>query len=88
MPQKTLPLALLLAGIALCGSSQISAQGNAIDTYCATCHNGRLRSPSGPLLDRLDSSRIATNPDLIRARQILRSTPNPRWSALIAAVVQ
>jgi hypothetical protein len=25
---------------------------------------------------------------LIRARQILRSTPNPRWSALIAAIVR
>jgi hypothetical protein len=25
---------------------------------------------------------------LIRARRILRATPNPRWSALIAAIVQ
>jgi hypothetical protein len=64
MPQKTILLALVLAGIALWGSSYTSAQGGAIDTYCATCHNGRLRSPSGPLLDQLDASRIAANPDL------------------------
>ena len=30
----------------------------------------------------------ATPESLVRARQILRSTPNPRWSTLIAAVVQ
>ena len=31
---------------------------------------------------------IGTPETLIRARQILRSTPQPRWSALIAAIVQ
>jgi hypothetical protein len=29
-----------------------------------------------------------TPESLIRARLILRNTPNPRWSSLIAAVVQ
>ena len=78
MPQKAFTMAICLAALALWGSSQMSARGgvvaqtarsandvsNAIETYCATCHNGRLRSPSGPLLDQLDASRIAANPDL------------------------
>jgi len=77
MPQKTLLAVLFLAGLGLWGgSSRLSAQNDArivpagandsraIDTYCATCHNGRLRSPSGPLLELLDSSRIAANPEI------------------------
>jgi hypothetical protein len=185
MPQKAFTITFCLAGLALWGSSQMSARGgavaqtaqsandaaNTIETYCATCHNGRLRAPSGPLLDRLDASRIANNPELwsrayrqlqagamppagsprpdratvdavliaieqaletqakphlrgillrypeafrttitekllifaaagavgptsatpdslVRARNILRRTSNPRWSTLIAAVIQ
>ena len=32
-------------------------------TYCAGCHNGVMRSPSGALLDQFDATRIAENPD-------------------------
>jgi hypothetical protein len=35
-----------------------------IETYCAGCHNGRMRSPSGVLLDQFDPSHIAAQPDL------------------------
>ena len=28
-----------------------------VGTYCASCHNGRLRSPSGPLLEAFDAAR-------------------------------
>jgi hypothetical protein len=35
-----------------------------IDTYCASCHNDRLRSPSGLLLEKLDVDRIASSPQL------------------------
>jgi hypothetical protein len=35
---------------------------NAIDTYCATCHNGRTRSSSGPVLDRLDTASMSASP--------------------------
>ena len=34
-----------------------------IGTYCAGCHNGVMRSPSGALLDQFDTARIADNPD-------------------------
>jgi hypothetical protein len=34
-----------------------------VSTYCAGCHNGVMRSPSGVLLDQFDAARIANNPD-------------------------
>ena len=34
------------------------------DEYCAGCHSGRMRSPSGALLDRFDAAQIAASPDL------------------------
>ena len=37
---------------------------NAIDTYCSSCHNGRMRSPSGVLLDQFDAARIAASPEV------------------------
>jgi hypothetical protein len=33
-----------------------------IDTYCAGCHNGSMRSPSGVLLDQFDAARISASP--------------------------
>jgi hypothetical protein len=35
-----------------------------VQTYCAGCHNGVMRSPSGALLDRFDTATIADNPDV------------------------
>src|SRR5262249_54986417 len=35
-----------------------------VQTYCAGCHNGVMRSPSGALLDRFDTATIAGNPDV------------------------
>jgi hypothetical protein len=35
-----------------------------IDTYCSGCHNGRMRSPSGILLDQFDPERISASPDV------------------------
>ena len=52
----------------LCLTS-ISAQpaptvSKVIDTYCSGCHNGRMRSPSGILLDQFDTARISTSTDV------------------------
>jgi hypothetical protein len=33
-----------------------------VQTYCAGCHNGVMRSPSNAVLDRFDSATIAENP--------------------------
>lgn len=34
-----------------------------VDTYCAGCHNGVMRSPSGAVLDRFDAANIGANPE-------------------------
>jgi len=44
------------------GSSLTAA--TALGTYCSTCHNGRMRSPSGPVLDQLDAAHIASHPEV------------------------
>jgi len=67
MPRKILGLGVILAGFALWSGSRMSAQdaaSNTIDTYCASCHNGRQRSASGTLLERFDVTQIAANPAL------------------------
>jgi hypothetical protein len=40
-----------------------TASAQTVGTYCAGCHNGAKRSPSGALLDQLDPARIAEDPD-------------------------
>ncbi|HEY4365479.1 MAG TPA: DUF1592 domain-containing protein [Bryobacteraceae bacterium] len=35
-----------------------------VNTYCADCHNGTMRSPSNQLLDQFDSAHISANPDV------------------------
>jgi hypothetical protein len=50
-----------------------------VGTYCAGCHNGRMKSPSGVLLDEFEPARIGENPDVwARAyRQLLAGTMPP-----------
>ncbi len=52
---------------------------SAVGAYCAGCHNGVMRSPSGALLDQFDATRIAENPDVwTRAyRQLQAGTMPP-----------
>ncbi len=35
-----------------------------VDAYCAGCHNGTMRSPSGILLDQFDAARISERPEV------------------------
>jgi hypothetical protein len=50
-----------------------------VQVYCAGCHNGVMRSPSGVVLDTFDSTSIAKNPDTwTRAyRQVQAGTMPP-----------
>lgn len=50
-----------------------------VGTYCAGCHNGVMRSPSGALLDQFDTARISENPAMwTRAyRQLQAGTMPP-----------
>lgn len=55
------------------------AVSSVANTYCATCHNGSMRSPSGSMLEQFDVNRISANPGLwARAyRHILAGTMPP-----------
>ena len=33
-----------------------------VETYCSSCHNGRMRSPAGALLVQFDTAKIGENP--------------------------
>jgi hypothetical protein len=46
------------------GALERSEAARVVGTYCAGCHNGVMRSPSGALLDQLDTARISENPDI------------------------
>ena len=41
----------------------VTAAESTVATYCAGCHNGVMRSPSGVLLDQFDTARMSDNPD-------------------------
>jgi hypothetical protein len=54
------------------------AVSSTIESYCAGCHNGRMRSPSGFLLDQFDAARISASPDAwSRAYRQLRAGAMP-----------
>lgn len=71
---RIVPIALLLA-VAFSSSvpqlraaqvvtaAQKPATSQVIATYCAGCHNGVMRSPSGALLDRFDPARMSEDQD-------------------------
>jgi Protein of unknown function (DUF1592)/Protein of unknown function (DUF1588)/Protein of unknown function (DUF1585) len=53
-----------------------------VQTYCAGCHNGVMRSPSDALLDRFDTATIADNPDVwSRAYRQLQAGTMPPFGA-------
>jgi len=75
-------LAGLFAGSVSVSNGQTPPKSNvaeAVNTYCAGCHNGSMRSPSGVLLDQFDPARIAETPDVwARAyRQLQAGTMPP-----------
>src|SRR5688572_2642544 len=80
---RSVPLAVLLvvvlAGLSSSPAAQSQPAARTITTYCAGCHNGVNRSPSGALLDQLDPARISEDPDAwTRAyRQIQAGTMPP-----------
>src|SRR5688572_21287975 len=89
------PLAAALVVLATAG---VSAQNDAAvsgmtGTYCASCHNGRLRSPGGLLLESF-SGAIADRPELwARAYRQLRAgamppvgSPRPDQASVDAAL--
>lgn len=72
--------------LVLCASSA-PARGDAdltklIGTYCSACHNGRMRSPSGALLDQLDATQISAKPEVwAKAYRQLQAGAMPPFGA-------
>jgi hypothetical protein len=53
-----------------------------VQTYCAGCHNGVMRSPSGAVLDQFDTAAIPNNPDVwSRAYRQLEAGTMPPFGA-------
>jgi hypothetical protein len=57
---RIVSIAALLVGAL---ASSAAAQSQTVSTYCAGCHNGVMRSPSGALLDRFDPARMSDDRD-------------------------
>ena len=69
---RIVPVALILAAVFSSNlqlradqapAAQKPSASQTITTYCAGCHNGVMRSPSGALLDQFDPARISENED-------------------------
>ena len=56
---RIVPCAIVLFVVSGTADAQTASQ--VVSTYCAGCHNGAMRSPSGALLDTFDPARMADN---------------------------
>jgi hypothetical protein len=78
-------LAGLFAGTHASTSGQSSSKSSlpaVVDTYCSSCHNGTMQSPSGVLLDQFDTARIREQPDIwTRAYRQLQAGTMPPFGA-------
>jgi uncharacterized protein DUF1592/uncharacterized protein DUF1588/uncharacterized protein DUF1585 len=79
---------VMIAGILVCCISAKAQTGSkasltrVVDTYCAGCHNGSMRSPSGALLDQFAPDRINEQPDVwARAYRQLQAGTMPPFGA-------
>jgi hypothetical protein len=61
---KAIAAALIALATASVSAQSESGLSGLVGTYCASCHNGRLRSPSGLLLESLDTADPAARPEL------------------------
>src|SRR5688572_27109375 len=84
---RIVPMAVILivffAGLSPSPAAQEPSASRTVATYCANCHNGVMRSPSGALLDQFDPARISEDPDAwTRAyRQLQAGTMPPVGAA-------
>src|SRR4051812_17007368 len=53
-----------LLGVSSVFAQAVANASKVIDTYCSGCHNGRMRSPSGMLLDQFDAATISASPEV------------------------
>ena len=64
---RIVPISVILivffGGLSPSPAAQEASAARTVATYCAGCHNGVMRSPSGALLDHFDPARISEHPD-------------------------
>ena len=77
---------VVLVGVLLGASSVVQTNdlsaSQIVQTYCAGCHNGVMRSPSNALLDRFDVATIGNDPDVwSRAYRQLQAGTMPPFGA-------
>jgi hypothetical protein len=88
------------AVLVVLAAGSVSAQGDSslsgfVGTYCASCHNDRLRSPGGMRLEKFDAADVAGKPEWwARAYRQLQAgamppigSPRPDRAAFDAALV-
>src|SRR5438128_1877577 len=61
--KRGLLIVLWLASVASVGTQQRPTEQEAVQQYCVTCHNDRLKT-SGLSLEKLDVAHAAANPDV------------------------
>jgi hypothetical protein len=94
---QQLPVSAVGRSEAVKSTEASRAASGMIGSYCAGCHNGVMRSPSGVLLDHFDPARISENPEMwTRAyRQLQAGTmppvgaprpDQPAYDALLASI--
>src|SRR5499427_5881079 len=72
----------VFASVSFAGPADDLDAAQLVQTYCAGCHNGVMRSPSRALLDHFDVSTIASNPDVwSRAYRQLQAGTMPPFGA-------
>jgi Protein of unknown function (DUF1592)/Protein of unknown function (DUF1588)/Protein of unknown function (DUF1585) len=79
---RTVVLVSVFASASSVLRAKPSTDQETVQTYCAGCHNGVMRSPSGALLDRFDTATIADNPEVwSRAYRQLQAGTMPPFGA-------
>ena len=75
---------LFSGGISAAGQTKsASSLQEVFSTYCSTCHDGSMRSPSGILLDPFDPTRITEKPEVwARAYRQLQAGTMPPFGAV------
>src|SRR5262252_10390495 len=72
----------VFASVSFAGPADDLDAAQLVQTYCAGCHNGVMRSPSRALLDHFDVSTIASNPDVwSRAYRQMQAGTMPPFGA-------
>ena len=82
MSHKALLPGVVLLCVVSASAQTVTTTAKVMQTYCSGCHNGRMRSPSGALLEQFDGAQIPANPELwSRAYRQIQAGAMPPFGA-------